>query len=160
MTFFSIEFWVIFQMVIFVILLFLMVFYIKKMKTSVKDEVSKLALEEIIEMLEPLLKEANETAQLFEGQIKEKSNLVAKLNEKLDSRIISLNLLLNRSETYLLSMEPSSGYNHHNADDQQESILSMHAKGLDSEQIAQKLSMPKGEVDLVINLKKMFVSME
>lgn len=161
MTSFSIEFLFGFQMIILIIFVFLLVFYIKKLKTSVREEVANKTIEDVLVILEPLLQEASETAQIFESQIKEKSNLISKLNGKLDSRIISMNLLLNRSETCLSSMEQQApSMNNSHVYDQQKSILSMYESGDGAEQIAQKLSMPKGEVDLVINLKKKFMSME
>ena len=160
MELFSIEFWVGFQMMVLVIIVFLNVFYIKRMKTGVEEEVTRQTMEEVIHIIEPLIREAKDTANLFDSQIREKSNLIKKLNGKLDSRIISLNLLLTRSETKLRSFDDISPSNNNHVYDQQESILSMYEKGETSEQIAQKLSMPKGEVDLVINLKKKFVSVD
>jgi len=82
---------------------------------------------------------------------------VESLNEKIDSRIISLHLLLNRAELQLnsnpvpLSKNTDKTYDHH------ESIFHLHVKGYDSEDIARQLSLPKGEVDLVIDLKNKLI---
>ncbi len=146
-------------MVVELILVFMILFYLKNMKTSIRKDVSRQAVEHVLDMIEPLLKEANDTAQMFDHQIKEKNHLIKNINDKLDSRIISLNLLLNRSETYLAE---GNGYSINENDhvyDQQQSVIDMYDRGINSEDIASKLSMPRGEVDLVINLKKKFVSL-
>jgi len=43
---------------------------------------------------------------------------------------------------------------------QQSQILELYSSSLDIDTIAEKLSIPKGEVQLVINLKKKFMEME
>ena len=44
--------------------------------------------------------------------------------------------------------------------DQQNQIIEMYYQNFDIDTIAQRLSIPKGEVQLVIDLKKKFVAME
>ena len=44
--------------------------------------------------------------------------------------------------------------------DQQNSIIDMYNRGFDIDSIVSKLSMPKGEVKLVIDLKEKFKAME
>ena len=166
MTVFPIEFWVIIQMVIVAILVFFIVFYIKRMKTAIQKEVTNQIFEDVVRMIEPLLQDATRTANIFEDQIREKTSLINKLNGKLDSRIISLNLLLNRSESSLSSLQASRDNFSETASDtvtpdtydQQQSILELYENGATSDQIAQQLSIAKGEVDLVINLRKKFLS--
>ena len=184
---FSFEFWIGIQFIIdlFIILCFLI--FVKRaanLKASnhyngngiIDQEKSEKAASEIIEMLEPFVKEAKVTADSFDKQIKEKRKLINELNESLDSRIISLNLLISRAEAAKedlrnLKMEiarqpiqplpvaqslDSSG----NVLDQQNNIIDMYNRGFDIDAIVSKLSMPKGEVKLVIDLKKKFKAME
>ena len=49
---------------------------------------------------------------------------------------------------------------HIQSPDQQNKILSLYYQNLDVDTIAQKLSLPKGEVRLVIDLKEKFIAME
>ncbi|MBF0302801.1 MAG: hypothetical protein HQK73_07155 [Desulfamplus sp.] len=171
------------------------------------------AAQDIIELLEPLVKGSESTAASFEHQIKEKQRLIKNLNDTLDSRIISINLLLSRSEVILNSKDKSI-YQHQPASnrrqnqnnnnsrnsaqglgndgdircsgaasglynsawstvddstqeesensliDQQQKIVEFYQQGLDVDTIASKLSMPRGEVQLVISLKEKFMQME
>jgi len=184
---FSFEFWIGIQFIIdlFIILCFLI--FVKRaanIKVSnqynennkINQENTGKTANEIIEMLEPFVKESKVTAESFDKQIKEKKKLIHELNESLDSRIISINLLISRAEAAKedlrnLKMEVArqpiqplpvtlSPTLHGNVLDQQNSIIDMYNRGVDIDTIVSKLSMPKGEVKLVIDLKKKFKAME
>lgn len=132
----------------------------------------------ITDMLEPLVKESRQIAVQFESQIKEKKRLIKELNEALDSRIISINLLLSRADAQQRKLEDRQERLRHQQnlsatidvaagtgsgqrlDDQQNQILSLYYQNVDIDSIARKLSIPKGEVRLVIDLKEKFVAME
>lgn len=119
--------------------------------------------ERVTDTLEPILKEAQELAGQFESQLKEKQRIVRSLNERLDSRIISLNLLMNRAETCLASSKDVSrerATSHTDVYDLQQQIITLAEKGFDSERIANRLGISKGEVTLVLDLKKKFREME
>lgn len=128
--------------------------------------------DKIIAMLEPLVRDAEKAADQFEQQIREKKHLAARLNDTLDSRIISLNLLLARAEALLNYPLPDRGSAasaisqgqtdrgfHPNVIDQQQQILDLHNQGQEIETIARSLSIPKGEVRLVISLKQKCLEM-
>ncbi|MCK5541259.1 MAG: hypothetical protein KAI40_01100 [Desulfobacterales bacterium] len=184
---FSFEFWIGIQFIIdlFIILCFLI--FVKRVanikvsshyngENRIDQENTEKTANDIIEMLEPFVKEAKVTADSFDKQIKEKRKLIKELNESLDSRIISINLLISRAEAAKedlrnLKMEvarqsiqplpaaqnlDSPG----NVLDQQNSIIDMYNRGFDIDSIVSKLSMPKGEVKLVIDLKEKFKAME
>jgi hypothetical protein len=160
----STEFWVVFQMMAMALLLALLVYFVRNYKendpsdeTLVNDSGKR-----IIALMEPLVNEAEAAARTFESQIIEKKQLIRDLNEKLDSRIISLNLLLNRADAYLVSKSPGGFPDDGEAGmvDMQESILALFDKGQDARQIAETLGVSRKEVDLVISLKKKFIAME
>ena len=115
------------------------------------------------QVLEPLLKEAEKVARQFEGQLKEKQCLISRLNKQLDSRIISLNLLLNQVEVCLASHEKESWrenrqYKH--VYDLQQEIIDCGEKGFSPQEIADHVGISKGEVRLVLELKRKFQEME
>ena len=131
----------------------------------------------ITNLLEPLVEESRQTAVRFDSQIKEKKRLIKELNEALDSRIISINLLLSRADAQQRKLEdrqdrlqqqqtfspeyrPENQSDRIQADDQQNQILSLYYQNVDIDTIARKLSIPKGEVRLVVDLKEKFVAME
>ena len=130
---------------------------------------------EIMDMLEPLVKESRKAALSFDDQIREKRRISKDLNDALDSRIININLLLSRAEALQGKLEtrqnaihqavpafkePSSPGRPGNVMDQQNQILALYYQNTDVDTIAEKLSIPKGEVQLVIDLKEKFIAME
>ncbi len=141
---------------------------------------SSMAMEksaEILEMLESLVVEARTAADHFEEQIQEKRHLSKSLNDALDSRIISINLLLSRAKTLHEKLERQQDKLIEHAGnlrpqaaaaqrptgtvmDQQQQIIDMYYRKKDVNSIAQALSIPKEEVRLVIELKEKFIAME
>jgi hypothetical protein len=180
------------QLFIDLVLLGLFMVLFKRLKSQSKEKSSseKMAgvaeeagrtASEIIDMLEPLVKEADAAATSFDLQIRDKKSLIRGLNDSLDSRIISINLLLSRADSMLAratnaSQVTQGGSNamgqasnplgqasnafEEDVFDQQKSIVGLYEQGLDVDAIASRLSMPKGEVKIVISLKKKFVAME
>jgi len=190
----SLEFWLGFQFFIDLVLLglFMLLFSRLKKRSERKDprenfygeaemgnldggaEEAGMTATQIIDMLEPLVKEADSAAISFDQQIRDKRSLIRGLNESLDSRIISINLLLSRAESTLSRANNVSDMAPRNSSplmhagsapgedvfDQQKSIVALYDKGFNVDAIASRLSMPKGEVQLVISLKKKFMAME
>ena len=160
MEFVPIKYWIVIQMIIDFALVFLILYFVRYLKVALSANASKEAAGRLFGLLEPLLKEADATAKAFEKQLKEKNRIIRNLNERLDSRIISLNLLLNRAERHL-SVGPQktqSGPGH--IYDQQKAIVDLLNKGYDTDTVAQKLSLPKGEVEMVSDLKQKFLKIE
>ena len=135
--------------------------------------------EDIIEMLQPLVQESKNTAQSFESQIKEKKEIISKLNDALDNRIININLLLSRADALhgkidarlksqqreqwqpRPSMPATDSTSQNRAlNDQQNEILDLYHQGTDVQTIASTLNLPKGEVQLVVDLKAKLMAME
>lgn len=186
---FSTQFWIatlfIFQF-LFVVYLFFLVKKINRLKsTSNRDQMSELSetvsqiastkADSVIQMLEPILREGRRTALTFDEQIKEKKRLIKELNDALDNRIINMNLLLSRAEVQQKKMlerqhdnpftprqisPPDMSQNQDMGFDQQNQIIDMYDQQFDIDTIAQKLSIPIGEVRMVIDLKKKFLEME
>lgn len=156
----SVKFWIAFQMAIDLALVLLMIIFLRYFRSGIPKKASNEAVERIIGMLEPLLKEADATARAFERQLKEKHRIVHDLNERLDSRIISLNLLLNRSETRLGAGSTPQAPDKSDIYDQQKAIVDLFNKGHNAEAVARKLALPRGEVEMVFNLKQKFLKIE
>jgi len=191
----SLEFWLGFQLFIDLVLLglFMLLFSRLKKRSERKDprenfygeaemgnldggaQEAGMTATQIIDMLEPLVKEADSAAISFDQQIRDKRSLIRGLNESLDSRIISINLLLSRAESTLSQAMNLSDTNPRASKplmhvdnnspgedlfDQQKNIVALYDKGFNVDAIASRLSMPKGEVQLVISLKKKFMAME
>ncbi len=187
---FSMEFWIGVQFFIDLVFVALLLSFVKKLKqdrktdenlncrtdssSQVRDK-TVIKAHEIMEIMESLVRDAESTALSVHRQIQEKKNIIKNLNDALDSRIISINLLLSRAEALLFSGNQviesqkiytafdgrtSFHHTHHDVFDQQNQILELHSKGCSIESIASRLSIPGGEVQLVISLKEKFVKME
>ena len=186
----SVEFWVAilffinFSLVLFVFML------IRKMNRFLAEQAFQAAFEkereendpvsdtasDIMDMLEPLVKESRDAAILFDEQIKDKKRLLKGLNDALDSRIININLLLSRADAMQKKLEERQAETNRVFDslpreravdissgtvaNQQNQILKMYQQKYDIDTIAQELSIPRGEVQLVVDLKKKFLEME
>jgi hypothetical protein len=161
----DIKIWIIIQMAIDLALVVMVLYFVRNLKSGLSLNASKEAAGKLFGFFEPLLKEADVTAKAFEKQLKEKHRLIRNLNERLDSRIISLNLLLNRAEGHLSThSKPSAatisrGKPRH-IYDQQKAIVDLLNRGHDSDTVARKLSLPKGEVEMVSDLKEKFLKLE
>ena len=177
---FSIEFWIAILFLInfiFIIFLFLLVKKVNHLNSGdlihgQSDDnqedfghVSGSAVD-IVEILEPLVKESKKVALTFDEQIKGKKRLIKELNNALDSRIISINLLLSMADALQKKMEEKQNRSRFQSSsastvfDQQNQIIDMYNQNFDVDSIAQRLSIPKGEVLLVIDLKKKFIELE
>ncbi|MCM2284547.1 MAG: hypothetical protein NDI81_07180 [Desulfobacula sp.] len=187
---FSVEFWVAilffinFSLVLFVFIL------IRKMNGFLTEQAFQATFEkereendpvsdtasDIMDMLEPLVKDSREAAIQFDEQIKDKKRLIKSLNDALDSRIININLLLSRADAMQkkieerqaesgriladLSRDGAVEVSAGTLENQQHQILKMYHQNYDIDTIAQELSIPRGEVQLVVDLKKKFLEME
>lgn len=110
-----------------------------------------------------VLEEAKAVAAQFDRQLKEKREIIGRLSEQLDNRIINLNLLLKQSDPGRGGAEEAEGPQkgqRPNSYDLQQEILSLSEKGLPATEIAETLGIVQGEVNLVLDLKKKFREME
>ncbi len=134
------------------------------------------ASRDVLELLEPLVEESRMTAIRFEDQIKEKRKISKNLNEVLDARIISINLLLNRATKVLGNLEnqqerirrtsslveaaQTGTTGSFNVIDHQNRIIDLYYQKESVDDISSKLSIPKREVQLVVDLKEKLLAME
>lgn len=187
----SLEFLVAVLFIVDLFLFFLLFLIIKRVNhfTAVQTETPAISLEEdsqahanalasaseVLSLLEPLVKESESAAREFDSLIREKKKITKDLNDALDSRIISINLLLSRAGTLQRQMEEQQSRLRRSLDhlpvqpqvkrepdviDQQNQIIELYRNNTDVDTIAEQLSIPKGEVQLVVDLKEKFMAME
>ncbi|HUU40252.1 MAG TPA: hypothetical protein VMW42_04870 [Desulfatiglandales bacterium] len=153
MSFIDLKALIFFQIGIDIAIVFLFVFLIRRFKDSGKGE----SLDKAIKTFESLITDADKIAGQFKEQLERKHRVIKSLNEQLDKRIISLNLLLNRTDVLLSTHGKKAG----ESDDEQvsfkmqeEKIIALAGKGHKVEEIATMLSIPKEGVRLILDLKK------
>ena len=155
MTFIEFKFLIFAQIGIDIAVVFFIIILIRKLRPLDSGR----SLQEKAKIFESLLIDADNVSSQLEKELGEKHNIIKGLNEKLDNRIMSLNVLLNRADALLSSYEAESG-NAKNSPvalkGQEKEILRLAKEGLDFTKIAQILAIPKGEVKLVLDLKNKF----
>ena len=141
------------QLGIDLVILIVFIFLIKRFRTY--D--NRPSMGEPTKAFESLLIDAEKMTGQFKGQLAEKHRLIQSLNEQLDQRINSLNILLNRADA-LLSTQSEAGIETTTKqaaiDGHQTEIIKLAEEGRSAEKIAQILSVPQGEVRLVLDLKE------
>ena len=157
MSFIELKFLILAQIGIDILIVILFVFLIRRFRYNNRGT----SFNKPVKIFESLLADAERMAGQFEEQLEEKHHLIKKLNKELDKRIISLNIMLNRADVLLSNGKDSPDTNDRpvSLDDQQKEILELEKKGHSAEKIATMLSIPKGEVMLVLGLKKKFSQM-
>ncbi len=187
MEIFAIEFYIVLQLLINLALVFLIVYFLRKMRAAMQKDASRDAARQVATMMDPLLKEADKVAHLFESQINEKKQIIDSVNDKLDSRILDLKFMLEKAEkTMKKAAENLAGSDIHVKKElikdsnkveveeievlperkakplstQQDMIFELHNRGYNAEDIAKELSLLKREVNLALSLKKKLMFME
>jgi F0F1-type ATP synthase membrane subunit b/b' len=102
-------------------------------------------LRQKIDTMESLLGEADQLSKNLLNTLEEKHQIVIQMDEKFEQRIARLDKLTTRAEQTAGSLETLT---------QDQQIHQLHQKGMDSETIAQKLSIPREKVTLVLNMQK------
>ena len=183
----SIEFWVILSFIFIFFVIALLVLFVKRVNRmqvlfGKKEILAQTApnatapAKEVLALLEPLVEESRLVADSFGEQIREKRKISKDLNDALDARIISINLLLTRASKVLKELEEQQERIRHtssmvdaarptvqnsfNVLDQQNQIIDLYYRKEKVQNIAEKLSIPEREVQLVVDLKEKFVAME
>ncbi len=153
MPFIELKFLVLAQIGIDIAILIAFIFLVRRLRHPNKEK----PFDKAIKIFESLLTDADNIAGQFKEQLEEKHHLIKKLNEQLDKRIISLNLMLNRADALLSSHGKDAAALNGNPVPpgiQQAEIMELAKKGRNLEEIAHLLSVPKGEVKLVLDLKE------
>jgi hypothetical protein len=132
--------------------------YIIMLTKKFKQNKNNASLDNEIDIFESLIRDSNDMAGKFSDQLIDKKKLIEKLNEKLDKRISSLRILLNRSDILLSESykrkktgiprgNKKQGSRYHD-------ILKLAKDGKQIKEISQILSVPRGEVLLTLNMNR------
>ena len=134
---------------IIVLLLFVIRRFRHRSRAKAFDKASKI--------LESLLTEAEKLAKQFNDQLEEKHRLIKKLNGELESRMNGLTMLLQRADTMLSSPLRSAADSQgtlHSLNTQAQEIIGLANSGTALEEISERLSIPKEEVKLMLDLRE------
>ncbi|MDR3570032.1 MAG: hypothetical protein P4L43_18570 [Syntrophobacteraceae bacterium] len=126
---------------------------VKRPRMSKKDEA-------VVASLEQIMGETAQISKKFEGNLERRQDLLKQITAQLDERIREGQKLCARleqlatieTERVVLRQPPSPDSNVHHSG--QQKVLALAAKGLQAADIARRLKRPVGEVELILNLRK------
>jgi len=128
------------------------VFFMKKVRASIHNETIRKAAD----LIESLVTDSGKVAEQWRDQVEKKQHLMRQMNEELDVKLVSLKLLCSRAEALAQSSRTAerSGPESASLAGRERKIITLARKGRRTEEIADQLDLPKGEVDLVLGLEK------
>lgn len=127
------------------------IFLLRRLAAINKDSPMKKGMQ----IFESVLADAEKAAAQFSRQLEEKKQLIDKLNTKLEQKIMSINVLLNRADV-LLKDHLKAGDDQKKpaiSSSQEKEIIKLAKEGRDLATIADTLAISKGEVMLILDLK-------
>jgi hypothetical protein len=115
--------------------------------------------QDLVDALEKIVEETRVLATEFESNLQERKALIQNILSRLDERLREAERVCSRLEEVQraaleakreITLVPVSRNN------DQEKVLQLAGKGFDAEAIANRLQKPIGEVELILNLKKLY----
>lgn len=151
MTETNLQIWVAIPMAANILMLLFVLLFLRRTARKLEADAARKGAAKVMAALSPMLQQAQETAGELDRQLREKQRIMQDLNETLDRRIASLNLLVNRADATLKATETRGDGQ---SADTRDVVLDLYERGVGADQIAEELSMRRGEVDLILELKR------
>lgn len=142
-----------------IVIVVVFIYLVNKLKYFRKSE----TLEKEIGLFESLISDSEKIADQFRSQLETKNLLIKGLNAKLEEKISALNLLLNRADALLSSYRDENkilDLARSNTDNHRTAVVSLAREGYRAEEISEKLSLPKSEVKLLLDLHEEFKKLQ
>jgi acetate kinase len=150
MEFMDLKFLIYTQIGIDVVIIVVFILLIKKISFFKENSL----LNKGLDKYESMLCDAVRISEQFKEQLEEKKHMIKMLNQKLEKRITSLNMMLNRTDALLFHNRQYDNVDRGFLNHHKKEILKLEKQGHSSEQIADTLSISREEVMLVLDLKK------
>ena len=150
MEFIDLKILIVTQMAIDVVIIIVFIVLIKKSRFFKRDS----SLNKGLKLYESMLTDARRISEQFKEQLEEKKHMIKMLNQHLEKRITSLNVMLNRTDALLFHNKQYDNVDRSSFDTQEKEILKLEKQGHSSDQIADILSIPREKVMLVLDIKK------
>lgn len=141
-------------------IIFAFIFITRRLKSFNSRE----SFDRQIKIFESMLADADKVSDSLRKELEEKRQTIKKLNQKLDTRIVSLKVLLKRADAMQDSKRSQPADNagaaggsdeiSSLAETREKQIIKMARKGYHIEKIAGSLSIPREEVKFIMDLHK------
>ena len=149
MEFIDLKILIISQMGIDILIIIVFIILIKKTSLFKRDS----SLNKGLKLYESMLSDASRISEQFKEQLEEKKHMIKMINQHLEERITSLNIMLKKTDALLFQNRQHDSMDSVSFDYQKKEILKLEKKGHSSEQIADILSIPREKVMLVLDIK-------
>lgn len=128
------------------------VFFMKNVKTSSHNQ----TMSKAADLLESLVTDSGKVAEQWREQLEKKQHLMRQMNEQLDEKLLSLKLLCSRAEALVQSSRTAEASSPEapSLTGREKKIITLARKGRRTEEIADRLALPREEVELVLGLEK------
>ncbi|MBI4378293.1 MAG: DUF2802 domain-containing protein [Nitrospinae bacterium] len=161
--------WIILQFIVDILLLSIIVFYIIKDSLPGKRDKKTIPnlkeLSALTESLRQLIIESEKIANRLERYIEEEKRLGKEMQYGLDKKSEELNLTMQRAESILKGLKefqnatdirsiPLAQNPTNTAEDKYDDIFRLLEKGLSRKEIAEKIGISEGEVELISHLRR------
>ena len=150
MEFINLKFLILTQIGIDLVIIIVFILLIKKTSFFKRDS----SLNKGLKLYESMLSDASRISEQFKEQLEEKKYMIKMLNQHLEKRITSLNVMLNRTDALLFHNRQYDNMDSGSFDNQKKEILQLEKQGHSLEQIADILSIPREKVMLILDIKK------
>ncbi len=150
MEFIELKFLILAQIGIDIAVIIVFIYLIRKFSFFKRNS----SLNSGLKIYETLMTDADRISGQFKDQLEEKKHMIKKLNQQLDKRIKSLNVMLNKADALLFDNRRYDTTDQGSFGSQKKEILKLAKQGGNIEYIADTLSIPREEVMLVLDLKK------
>jgi len=152
------EFWLLFQVVLEAIIVFLIIFFLVRLRRA--SVFSGRGPRELEGTIERFLSESEKLSATFTENLKQKKELSLSLLLKLERKINEMNILLERAERSLSQAEipgsPDMDKANPATPESRALVLKLANKGQSVEEIARAARLHRGEVELILDLEKQF----
>ncbi len=152
--------WIILQFAVDILLLLIIIFYILKDSLS-KDRIPEIVpdleeLKPITESLNQLITKAEKVTGRIEKNLDEEKKFGEELQGIVDKKTKEINLSIQRAVSILKKLKEFQSVTDNNSSiiDKYDDIFRLHDKGLSVKEIAEKVGIPEGEVELICNIRK------
>ena len=157
----QIGFWVFLQIAIDIILLVMIFVYLvrdrKRKPAPSFEEVNEEKLNVLSDSINQMIKESKRILNEMHERIEEQKRSLERMTEKLDRKKEEIDLSMKKVDGSLHRLKKDSDETFLTDDenhDKYQQVISLARKGLTVEEIEKRVQLPRGEVELILDLKK------
>ena len=154
-------FWVFLQIAIDIVLLVIVCLYVvrerKRRFMYSPEEIDEERLKALSDSIQQMIQESKRVLHEIQESINKQKDSLNKIVEKLDRKKEEMDRSMEKAEKFLHGLKGITDRDVVTADaeqDKYQQVLSLSQKGLSIDEIGKRVELPRGEVELILDLKK------